>query len=130
MTFQSQSVHQSHASKESVVSSRKNTGQNYGVDDASCSVGASHLKDDGEWRCASFLGVKVGVGVWDVEADQENREEAANVSIQARYGNIYDILKKDNTPKDILDHLRQVPGRILGLTGRDGDTLSSSVCWC
>jgi hypothetical protein len=38
------------------------------------------------------------------------------------------ILEKNNTPEDILDHLGQVPGRILRFTSRDGDTLSSTVC--
>jgi len=55
-----------------VVTGGKNTGQNDRVDDTSCGVGASHLKDDGERGCAGLLGVKVGVGVWDVEADQED----------------------------------------------------------
>jgi hypothetical protein len=66
------SVHQSHASEKSVVSSRENTGEDNGVDNTSGGFGARHLKDDGEGRSAGFLGVEIGVVVWNVESDEKN----------------------------------------------------------
>lgn len=72
MTLDSKSVHQSHSSKEGVISSRQDTSENDGIDDASSSFGARHFKDDGERRSAGLLGVKVRIVVRDVETDEKN----------------------------------------------------------
>ncbi|KAI6763843.1 hypothetical protein HG530_007632 [Fusarium avenaceum] len=97
MTLVSKSVHESHAGEKSVVSGGENTGENDGIDDTSSSFGACRLKDEGERRRAGFLGVEIG---WE------------------------DVLKEKNAPKDVLDDFGDVLGGILGLTSRDGNTLS------
>jgi len=72
MALDGKSVHQSHASEQCMVAGGENTGENNGVDDTSGSFGARHLKNDGERRCASLLGVEIGVVVRDVETDEKN----------------------------------------------------------
>lgn len=80
MTLDSKSVHQSHSSKESVVSSRQDTSENNGVDDTSSSFGTRHFKNDGERRSAGLLGVEIGIVIWDIEADEKNGKETGSVS--------------------------------------------------
>lgn len=58
-----------------MVSGRQDTGQNDSVDDTACSLGSSHLEDNGKGRGACLLGVEVRVVVGDIETNEEDGED-------------------------------------------------------
>lgn len=79
MALDAERVEQPGACKEGVVAGREDTGENDGVDDAAGGVGAGHLKDNGKWRGGGLLAAEVGIGVRDVEADEEDGKDAIPV---------------------------------------------------
>ena len=40
---------------------------------------------------------------------------------------LLDLLEQQNAPKHVFDNAWEVPGWILGLTGRDGNGLSAAI---
>ena len=77
MSLHRQRVHQPDAGKQRMVAGRQDAGEDDGVDDASCRLGAGHFENDGERRGARILGAEIRIRVWHVEANKKNRENAA-----------------------------------------------------
>lgn len=75
MAFHCQRIQQSHSGKEGVIARRQNRGKDNGIDDASSSVRARHFKDNREGGRAGFLGAEIGVVVWHIQTNEENRED-------------------------------------------------------
>lgn len=94
-----------------MVTSREDTGENHSVDDTPCRFGSRHFKNNGERGCVAGLGAEVRVCVWDIQADEENRED----------------VEKQDTPEDVLDNLWHVACRVFGLSSGDGDGFSATV---
>lgn len=76
MALHGKSVQQSCPGEERMVTRRQYARHDDGVDEASRDVGADHLEDDGEGRGAGVFGVEVRVVVRDVQADEEDGEDA------------------------------------------------------
>ena len=56
----------------------QDAGKDNGVDDTPRRIRASHFENNGEWRRAGLLVVKVWVVVWDIETDEEHGENATD----------------------------------------------------
>lgn len=59
MALHSKRVKKSRPGEQGMISGGQDTGQDDGIHDASGSICARHLKDNGEWRCVRVAGVEV-----------------------------------------------------------------------
>ena len=105
MSLHGQGVKEASAGEKGVVAGGKNASHDHCVDDAACSVCAGHLEDDGEGRGARVFTVEVWVGIRNVEADQEDRQD----------------VEEEDAPENIADDFGDVSCRVFCLARRDGD---------
>lgn len=94
-----------------MVACGDDTGHDDGVDEAARHSAAGLLEDDGEGTGAGILAVETGIGVGHVQADHEDRKD----------------VKHQNPPEDIAHNTGEILGRILGLSGGDGNGLGTSA---